>query len=480
MREDLAALQARYGARYPLWMTLVLMTGSMAMILASTGINVALPAIMVDFHIGRPMAQWLSTGFLASMTAGLLLAAWAHARFGARRTVQAGIGLFTIGSVLALLVEDPWHLIALRVCMGFCAGIIQPLSMVLIFRVFEGPRRGLVVGIYGMCVMVAPTLGPTVSGYLIDHFDWHSVFWMPLPMCVLAMFGATWLLPSDRERSTPRFDLLAFSLLCVALFALLGALAEAQRLSWADSRAWGSGLVGLLASCWFFLRSASSEQPLLPLSLWRNSSFRNASLVAVAVGLGLFGSTYLLPLFLQTVEGYSAGSAGLLMLPTGIVLGVASFIGGWLTDQLKAALLLSMGLLISAVSMIGLGWAEMGASFLQLCFWACISRLGMGLLLPSLNTAAMDSLTPEQLAHGAGTVSFVRQLGGAFGINLLTYFLEWRHAVEGVTRLDEARAFQQTFWLLAALFLLAILPALLVRPRPHRNLDSFNADRTTR
>lgn len=472
MRDDLANLHGRYGARYPLWMTLVLMTGSMAMILASTGINVALPAIMADFAIGRPMAQWLSTGFLASMTAGLLLAAWAHARFGARRTVQWGLGLFTLGSLVALVVDDPWHLIALRIGLGFCAGVIQPLSMVLIFRVFDGPRRGLVLGAYGMCVMVAPTIGPSVSGYLIDHFDWHSVFWMPLPMCLLALGGASWLLPSERERSTPRFDLPAFVLLCIALFALLGALAEAQRLGWADPRAWLVGLVGVVASSWFFLRSARSDRPLLPLALWRNAAFRNAGWVALAVGLGLFGSTYLLPLFLQTVEGYSAGRAGLMLLPTGIMLGIASFIGGWLTDKLSAALLLASGLLISAVSMIGLGWVEQGASFLQLCFWACIGRLGVGVLLPALNTAAMDSLTPEQLAHGAGTVSFVRQLGGAFGINLLTYFLEWRHAVEGVTRLAEARAFQQTFWLMAALFLLAVLPALLVRPRrAHTELD---------
>src|SRR5690606_30577367 len=126
--------------------------------------------------------------------------------------------------------------------------------------------------------------------------------------------------------------------------------------------------------------------------------------------------------------------------------------------------LMAAGLLISALSMIGLGWVEQGASFLQLCFWACIGRLGVGMLLPALNTASMDALTPAQLAHGAGAVSFVRQLGGAFGINLLTYFLEWRHAAEGVTLLAEARAFQQTFWLMALLFLLAVVPALLVRP----------------
>jgi EmrB/QacA subfamily drug resistance transporter len=467
MPQGLNQLQARYGERYPLWLMAVLMMGSMGMLLASTAVNVALPAIMQDFAIGRPLAQWLSTGFLAATTAGLLLAAWMHARHGARRTIQISIGLFIVASLLALVAQQTWQLIALRIVQGFCAGLIQPLAMVLIFRVFDGQRRGLALGSYGLCVMVAPTLGPTISGYLIDHFGWHAVFWMPLPLCLLALLGAPWLLPSERERSTPHVDMWAFAWLSIALFALLGALAEAQRFGWFSLQASVPGVLGLASTLLFLWRSARSRHPLLPLTLFGNRSFRNASWVALILGGGLYGSTFLLPLYLQTVEGYSAGSAGLMLLPTGMVLGVASFIGGWLTDRFAAALLLVVGLLTFALSMIGLGWVEQGASFLQLCFWACISRLGLGLLLPALNTGSLDALSPAELAQGAGVISFIRQLGGAFGINLYIFFLEQRHAALGGTPLAEAQAFQQTFWLSAVLFLLAIVPAFAVRPKSH-------------
>ena len=186
MRDDLQALQQRFGPRYPQWLLALLMVGSMAMVLASTSINVALPAIMADFAIGRPLAQWLSTGFLAAMTAGLLLAAWAQARFGARRTAQFGLLLFILTSLLALVAQAAWQLITLRIVQGLCAGIVQPLAMVLIFRVFAEGGRGMALGLYGLGVMLAPSLGPAIGGYLVDHFGWAAIFWMPLPMCLWA------------------------------------------------------------------------------------------------------------------------------------------------------------------------------------------------------------------------------------------------------------------------------------------------------
>jgi EmrB/QacA subfamily drug resistance transporter len=463
MADDLQTLQVQFGARYPRWLLGVLMIGSMAMVMASTTINVALPAIMADFAIGRPVVQWLSTGFLAAMTAGLLLAAWAQARWGARRTAQIGLGLFILTSLLAVLAQAAWQLIALRIVQGLCAGVVQPLAMVLIFRVFADSGRGMALGLYGLGVMVAPTLGPSIGGYLVDHFDWPAVFWLPLPLCVLALLGGQWLLPSRRESSPASLDIVAFALLCVALFALLGALAEAQRFAWYMPRVWIAALVGGLACVGFFVRSRRNARPLLPLSLWRHRGFRSASWVALTLGLGLYGSTYLIPLYLQTIQGYSAGLAGLLLLPTGVLMGAASFAGGWLSDRASAALLLASGLLIFALSAVGLGWLQPGASFLLLCFWACVGRIGLGLLLPALSTGSLDILSPQELAQGAGAITFVRQLGGAFGVNLLTFFLEWRHDVEGGHAAAEAQAFQQSFWLMAAVFALTALAARGVR-----------------
>ncbi len=464
MGVDLQALQQRFGSRYPGLLLTLLMVASMAMILASTSINVALPAIMHDFAIGRPLAQWLSTGFLAAMTAGLLLSAWAQARFGARRTVQVGLLLFIMTSLLALVAGAAWQLITLRIVQGLCAGIIQPLAMVLIFRVYADGGRGMALGIYGLGVMLAPSLGPAVGGYLVDHFGWAAIFWMPLPMCLLALVVGQWLLPDQRERSTPRLDVLAFVWLCVAIFAALGFLAEAQRFALNAPRVWLPGCVAVVAGALFFLRTRKAIQPLLPLALWQHAGFRSASWVALTLGIGLYGSTYLIPLYLQTVEGFSAGRSGLLLLPAGLFMGMAAFMGGWLSDRLSAAVLLSVGLLIFALSAAGLGWVGQGASFLLLCFWACVGRVGLGILLPALSTGSLDILNAEELAQGAGAITFVRQLGGAFGVNLLTFFLEWRHRAEGTSQLAELVAFKQSFWLVAVIFALTVVAAVGVKP----------------
>ena len=459
MRDDLQTLQQRFGARYPQWLLALLMVGSMAMVLASTSINVALPAIMQDFAIGLPLVHWLSTGFLAAMTVGLLLAAWAHSRFGARRTAQFGLLLFIISSLLALVAEATWQLIALRIAQGLCAGIVQPIAMVLIFRVFADGGRGTALGIYGLGVMLAPSLGPGVGGYLVDHFGWAAIFWMPLPMCLVALLAGQWLLPSVRERTTPRFDSWAFACLSVALFAALGFLAQAQRFALTDPSVWLPGVLALVAGVLFVLRSRRAAQPLLPLTLWQHAGFRSASWVALTLGLGLYGSTYLIPLYLQTVEGFSAGRAGLLLLPAGLLMGMASFLGGWLSDRLTAAMLLSGGLLVFALSAAGLAWVGQGASFLVLCFWACVGRIGLGILLPALSTGSLDILTADELAQGAGAITFVRQLGGAFGVNLLTFFLEWRHSAEGGDQLAQLLAFKQSFWLMAGVFAVTVLAA---------------------
>ncbi len=465
MAADLAQLQARYGSRYPLWLLSLLMLGSMALVLASTSINVALPAIMDDFAIGRPLAQWLSTGFLAAMTAGLLLANWTQQRLGTRLTVLLGLGLFVLSSLLALAADQAWQLIALRIAQGGCAGIVQPLAMVLIFRVYAAGGRGMALGIYGLGVMIAPTLGPTIGGYLVDHFSWPAVFWMPLPLCILAMLGAIWLLPDERNPQPSRLDYWAFAWLLVALFAALGSLAEAQRFGWSEPRAWVPGLLAVLATWRFIRRSRYSEQPLLPLMLWQSAAFRQASWVALVLGLGLYGSTYLIPLFLQTVEGYSAGRAGLLLLPAGVALGLASFAGGWLSDRFPLAWLLCAGLLLFAISALGFAVWGSAAGFVWLCLLACLGRLGFGLLLPALNAAALDALPEQHLASAAGVITFVRQLGGAFGVNLLTYFLEWRHGALGGSASAEAAAFAQTFWVMALCFILTLWPAWCLRSR---------------
>ncbi|NLY13331.1 MAG: multidrug efflux MFS transporter [Gammaproteobacteria bacterium] len=469
MKRDLVSLNAHFGPLYRIWLLGVLMLGSMVMVLSSTSINVALPAIMDEFSMGRPMAQWLATGFLAAMTAGLLLAAWAQAKLGARLTVQISIGLFVLCSIAALLATQGWQLIILRILQGASAGIIQPLATVLIFRVYAGGGRGSALGMYGLGLMIAPSIGPTVGGYLVDHFGWMSAFWLPLPVCFILLLAGHWLLPDESNPNAKRLDVLSFVMLTVAIFAGLGAISEAQYYAFGDWRVAVLALITAVCSVVFFVRTLNSKKPILSLRLWRLAAFRRASWVALALGLGLYGSTYLIPLFLQTIQGYSAGHAGVLLLPAGILLGLASFASGWLCDRIAIVWLLCVGLFLFAVSAVWYGIWGASAGFLWLCVIAALGRMGIGLIMPALSTASLDSLTVDELPYGAGAVTFVRQLGGAFGINLLTVFLEWQHRVLGGDFAAETQAFERTFIVLGLAFLLALWPAWRLRKLPKPN-----------
>ena len=471
MKRDLASLNARFGPLYRFWLLGVLMLGSMVMVLSSTSINVALPAIMDEFMMGRPMAQWLATGFLAAMTAGLLLAAWAQAKLGSRLTVQISIGLFVVCSILALLATAGWQLIVLRTLQGAAAGIIQPLATVLIFRVYAGGGRGAALGMYGLGLMIAPSIGPTVGGYLVDHFGWMSAFWLPLPVCFILMIAGHWLLPDESNPNAKRLDVLSFVMLSTTIFAGLGAISEAQRYAWGDWRVTVLALITVFCAVVFFVRTLSSKKPILSLRLWRLAPFRRASWVALALGLGLYGSTYLIPLFLQTIKGYSAGEAGILLLPAGILLGLASFASGWLCDRIAIVWLLCAGLFLFALSSVWYGIWGASSGFLWLCVMAGLGRMGFGLIMPALSMASLDSLTVDELPYGAGAVTFVRQLGGAFGINLLTVFLEWQHHSLGGDFAAETIAFERTFIVLGVAFLLALWPAWRLRklPKPTKN-----------
>lgn len=364
------------------------------------------------------------------------------------------------------MATEGWQLIVLRILQGASAGIIQPLATVLIFRVYAGGGRGAALGVYGLGLMIAPSVGPTVGGYLIDHFGWMSAFWLPLPVCFVLMVAGHWLLPDEGNPKAQRLDVFSFVMLTVAIFAGLAAISEAHRYSLSDWRVTTLALITVVCSVLFFQRTLNSKKPILSLRLWRLAPFRRASWVALAMGLGLYGSTYLIPLFLQTISGYSAGHAGVLLLPAGIFLGLASFASGWLCDRIAIVWLLCAGLTLFAFSAIWYGIWGASSGFLWLCIIAALGRLGLGLIMPALSTASLDSLTVDELPYGAGAVTFVRQLGGAFGINLLTVFLEWQHQSLGGDFAAESIAFERTFMVLGLAFLLALWPAWRLRKFP--------------
>ncbi len=425
--ETADVLAARYGKRLRIYATLTVMFGVVSAVLTTTIVNVAIPDIMGAFGIGQDRAQWLSTGALAAMTIGMLTNAWLVKSFGERRTFVGGLAVFTTALLVAGSAPNENVLIGARICQGAVAGVMQPLSMYVLFRVFPPNRRGMAMGLFGMSVILGPALGPTFGGILIDHFNWRYIFFAAMPLTLSGMLLGSIFMPERVENSTrPEFDFVGFALLATTIGCLLTGLSNGQREGWDSDFVLGLFGIAIVCGGLFLAWELHVKQPLVELRVLGNGQFTAAASVAFIFGLGLFGSTYLVPLFVQLIQKYTPLAAGLLLMPGGLILGAFMPFAGYLSDRAPARTMIMAGLLCFGLSSFVLAQVDANMSFWTIAWMVVLSRVGLALIKPSLNLAALRPLRHEQLTQGAGMINFARQLGGAFGVNALSITLDRR------------------------------------------------------
>ena len=296
------------------------MVGVVSMVLAMTTVNVAVPDVMGAFGIGQDKAQWMSSAYMATMTAGMLINAWITGVLGERRTFVGALFFFSVGALLGGMAPTEDALIFARILQGFSAGVAQPLVMATIFTVFPAERRGMAMGVFGLGVVFAPAIGPTLGGLMIEYFSWRYVFYISLPFCVIAaVLGPAVHADAGRCRTAiPPFDWLGFALLCTALFGLMTGIADGQREGWSSDAIVLRLVLGAFgaaspSSCGSSIRrarcSTCASSP--------TSSSPPPRMIAFIFGAGMMGSTYVMPVFVQTIIGFTPLLAGLMMMPAG-------------------------------------------------------------------------------------------------------------------------------------------------------------------
>jgi EmrB/QacA subfamily drug resistance transporter len=442
-------------ARERVRVVVTVLIGSVSTLLASTMVNVAFPALMHEMKVGHDSVQWVATAFLAATTATMLATAWGIEAHGERRTFLAAMIVFAAGSLIGALAANIGVLVTARVLQGAAAGVVQPLSMVALFRVFPPDERGRAMGLFGLGIVLAPAVGPAVGGALVDTFGWRAMFLLPLPFCIAAIAMGARTLDTTRRGDRP-FDVVGTLLLIAGLAALLNVPVAGHRAGWGAPMTLALAALGVAFAVGFIAWEQRTSRALLRVDLFRHRGFAGAALVAFAYGAGLFGTTFLVPVFVQQVAAYDATDAGLLLAPAGLAIAVAIAAGGRLTDRVPARHVVIAGLVLFALSSVLLTLAGRGTGFWTLAAWIVIGRLGLGLIIPALNVGAVQALSGTELAYASAGVNFIRQLGGAVGVNVLAVLLEWRIAAHPA---DPARAFHECFAAITAAFLVAVLPA---------------------
>ncbi|MES2512256.1 MAG: MFS transporter [Pseudomonadota bacterium] len=473
-------MRARYGERYRWLLLLSVMIGTMASIMSSTIINVAIPDMSHHFVLGQDRAQWVTSGFMVAMTVSMLTTPWLLGRYGYRYTYVGTMLLLLAGGVVGGLANNFSLVLAARVAEGLAAGIVQPIPAIIIMRAFAPHEQGRASGLFGMGVVLAPAIGPSIGGVLVDLFGWRSIFFMVVPFCLLSLWMAYRYVPmnspggASADRNGAGLDWRGLLLGAAGTLCLLNGMVELHGSN--ATRA----VVLLLAAALIFTafvwwqrhQSANGGAPLMNMALFGFRPFAMGSMVAFIYGTALFGSTYLLPVYMQLGLNLSASHVGTILLPAGFVLAVTIAGVGRLADKQPTWLLVGTGLGLLTASFALMTTITLSSGLWILVVLSIIGRVGLGFILPSLNLGSLRPLHESLLSQGSSAISFVRMLGGAIGVSLCGIVLEWRLSVHGdslvnpVSSPARLAAFNESFLMLAALCALAMLAAWQLRVPP--------------
>lgn len=431
-QSDSPAIQAlfdRYGPSYRWLVTATGLIGAVAMILSATIVNVAVPSIMGAFGVGQDIAQWSATAFLATMVASQLLNSWVVRTLGQRLAYSMTLIIFTAGAFVCAFSPNIDTLIIGRIMQGFSAGIIQPLVLATMVAVFPKNRRGFAVGMYGLGVTLAPSFGPLVGGVTIDLLTWRHAFLMPLPLVLIAFVGGLIFMPSKKfEGRLPPFDWAGFILLCVSLVMMMRAIGNGHRWGWTSDMTLMTAVGGLVLFGLFLYSQLRSKSPLLDPTLFLDPKFASAMAIAFAFGAGNFATNYAVPVFVQTIQHYSPTRAGLVLVPAGLLLVSLIPLSGRLADTVPPHYPITLGCIIFACAAYLMSFADVNTAFWGMAGLTMLSRLAIGLVMPNMGGAAMRSISAEKLNAAAGAYNFIRQIGGAFGVNTTAALIEYRSA----------------------------------------------------
>ncbi len=412
--------------------TITVTLGMIATIMASTMINVAIADIMGAYGVGQDRVHWLMTGFLTATTVCMLLNAWFVRNLGPRNTFIIASVLFAISSIMGQLAPTFETVLLARVVQGGTAGLIQPLGLNIIFMAFPAHERGKAMGVFGFGVMIGPSIGPALGGVIVDVVDWHYVFTGALPfMAVGALMAARYLPGRSDDLPKARLNWVCFLLVAGSVSMFLNGISSGQRDGWTSVTVLSLLLFSALAAIAVIELECRTKYPLLNVRLFTYRTFLVTSLVGFIFGAGMFGTFYLMPIFVRTIQGYTGTETGLLLL----VVNLPSFpmypIAGWISHRFKAVYPIVTGMFLFGISAFALSFIDVNTGFWYMGLWGSLAMVGLALIMPALSSVALQELDRDLLPYGAGTLTFIRMMGGAMGVNCLALVLDHRTARHG-------------------------------------------------
>jgi DHA2 family multidrug resistance protein len=413
------------------WFVLAnVMLGTFMAVLDSTIVNVSLPKIMSSFGVGLSTIQWVITAYMLSMAVMLPTSGWLADKFGYKKVYFWGLFLFTFGSLLCGMSNDETTLIMSRIIQGLGAGMIQPLGMAIIIREFPIQQRGLALGFWAIAAAASVSFGPLIGGYLVDNFSWQLIFDVNIPVGIAALLFTVIIQREFISPNARKFDYIGFISVVIFLPVLLFALSEGNAQT--NSAGWSAPYIlvcfaiSAIGLAVFLTQELTTEYPLLDLRLLKDRNFGMSNLLMLVFSIGMFGSTFLLPLYLQNSLGYTALQSGAVFLPVGIIQGFMSPISGWFSDKIsaKVPIMLGVGLLVFSFYLNSDLSYLTEHSFIMTTLY--LRGFAMGIIFTPLSTFSLATIPHHKMAQASSISNTVRQIGGSLGVALLSTVLTSR------------------------------------------------------
>jgi EmrB/QacA subfamily drug resistance transporter len=407
------------------WLALiVVIIGTFMSILDSSIVNIAIPKMMAVFGVSLDDVKWVLTSYTLALGAIIPLTAFLAETFGTKKIYMFALAMFTLGSLLCGFAWSNTSMIIFRVIQALGGGMIMPVGMSIILAIFPPHERGTAMGFWGIASMAAPALGPTLGGYIIEKLDWRLIFNLNVPIGIFGVVFTALVLKESPTKPLKSFDYIGFVTSTVGLVSILYVLGEGASIDWNEIKNPLLMTLGCLSLVIFAVNELTHPNPLLELRTFKIHDFAISQMVTCVTTLAMMGGMYVLPLFLQSIRGYTPLQTGLIMFPSAIASGVMMPISGRIFDRFGAKAVTIVGLTILGIASALLAFISMDTARETIVCLALLRGVGMGLSMMPVNTAGMNAIPPQWTGRATAISNTVRQVMSSVSVTIVTTLIQ--------------------------------------------------------
>lgn len=398
---------------------MIVIIGTFMAVLDSSIVNIAISKLMTVFGISVDTAQWIITSYTLTMGSVIPLTGYLSDRYGSKTMYIFALGSFTVGSLLCGIAWNNDIMIVSRIIQGIGGGMIMPVGMSILYTTYPKEERGAALGFWGIAAMAAPTIGPTLGGYIIEYLDWRLIFTLNIPIGIVGVMASWILLKNPKDKIKQPFDYIGFITAAVGLVFILYVLGEGGTIDWNDAKNVIMIVIGIFSLIIFVFNELYHPYPLMDLRVLKYIPFSLSMLISTFTTMAMYGVVFIMPLFLQNIRGYSAIQTGIIMLPSAVIMGIMMPISGKLGDKFGAKILIIIGSIINAIATYMLSKLNIDTPMIMISTLLVIRGTGLGISMMPAQTEGMNSVPHHLISRATAINSTVRQVASSVSITLL-------------------------------------------------------------